>query len=104
MSCVHVLQRVLGVPSRLWHSPDGQGPSDMSIDGGDHALNDFVSHTEAGEHVPRTVFIDPRANGCGLCVRGHGLTAFSPRVADLGKGGRRQRFLTRTQHHRQGDR
>ena len=66
------LQRVLGVPSRLWHSPDGQGPSDMSIDGGDHALNAFVSHTEAGEHVPRTVFIDLGPTGVDYVCAGTG--------------------------------
>ncbi|KAB0374564.1 hypothetical protein FD755_013056 [Muntiacus reevesi] len=37
---------------------DGQMPSDKTIGGGDDSFNTFFSETDAGKHVPRSVFID----------------------------------------------
>ena len=48
--------------------PDGQIPSDKTIGVQDDAFNAFVSHTEAGDHAPRTVFVDLGPTGVD-CVR-----------------------------------
>jgi len=38
--------------------PDGQMPSDKSVDKEDGTFNSFFSETGAGKHVPRAVFVD----------------------------------------------
>ncbi|XP_006888790.1 PREDICTED: tubulin alpha-1A chain-like [Elephantulus edwardii] len=45
---------------RLEHGiqPDGQMPSDKTIEGGDDSFNTFFSEAGAGKHVPRAVFVD----------------------------------------------
>ena len=48
--------------------PDGQIPSDKTIGVQDDAFNAFVSQTEAGDHAPRTVFVDLGPTGVD-CVR-----------------------------------
>lgn len=38
--------------------PDGQMPSDKTIDKEDDSFNTFFSESDSGKHVPRAVFID----------------------------------------------
>lgn len=63
---IHVGQAGLQVGNACWElcclehgiQPDGQMPSDKTIDGSDDAFNTFFSETGASKHVPRTVFVD----------------------------------------------
>ena len=52
----------------------GQMPGDRTIGGEDDALNNFVSATGAGVHVPCAVRRS-RADGCSVCVHWHVPTA-----------------------------
>ncbi|XP_008837629.1 tubulin alpha chain-like [Nannospalax galili] len=63
---VHVGQAGVQIGNACWAlyclehgiQPDGQMPSDKTIEGGDDSFNTFFSETGAGKHVPRAVFVD----------------------------------------------
>ncbi|XP_041368592.1 tubulin alpha-2/alpha-4 chain-like isoform X1 [Gigantopelta aegis] len=63
---IHVGQAGVQIGNACWElyclehgiQPDGQMPSDKTIEGGDDSFNTFFSETGAGKHVPRAVFVD----------------------------------------------
>uniref|UniRef100_UPI00358F8548 tubulin alpha chain, testis-specific-like n=1 Tax=Myxine glutinosa TaxID=7769 RepID=UPI00358F8548 len=63
---IHLGQAGVQVGNSCWElyclehgiHPDGQMSSDKSIGSGDHSYNTFFTETDAGKHVPRTIFVD----------------------------------------------
>ena len=63
---VHVGQAGVQMGSACWQlyclehgiQPDGQMPSEKTVEGGDDSFLTFFRETGAGKHVPRTVFVD----------------------------------------------
>ncbi|KAL4825349.1 hypothetical protein H8958_021797 [Nasalis larvatus] len=63
---IHVGQAGVQIGNACWElyclehgiQPDGQMPSDKTIEGGDDSFNTFFSETGAGKHVPQAVFVD----------------------------------------------
>lgn len=71
---VHIGQAGVQIGNACWElyclehgiQPDGQMPSDKSIDGGDDSFNTFFSETGAGKHVPRAVMVDLEPTVVGM--------------------------------------
>ncbi|KAJ6833308.1 tubulin alpha chain-like [Iris pallida] len=63
---IHIGQADIQVGNACWElycleqgiQPEGQMPSDKTIDSGDDAFNTFFSKTGTGKHVPRAIFLD----------------------------------------------
>lgn len=71
---IHVGQAGVQIGNACWElyclehgiQPDGQMPSDKTIEGGD--ANTFFSETGAGKHVPRAVFVDLEPTVVGTLI------------------------------------
>uniref|UniRef100_A0A8C9P568 Uncharacterized protein n=1 Tax=Spermophilus dauricus TaxID=99837 RepID=A0A8C9P568_SPEDA len=63
---IHVGQAGVQMGNACWElyclehniQPDGTVPSNKTLGSGDDSFNTFFNETEAGKHVPRTVFVD----------------------------------------------
>uniref|UniRef100_UPI00358E82AE tubulin alpha chain, testis-specific-like n=1 Tax=Myxine glutinosa TaxID=7769 RepID=UPI00358E82AE len=64
--CIHLGQAGVQIGNSCWElyclehgiHPDGQMSGDKTIGSGDASYNTFFTETDAGKHVPRTIFVD----------------------------------------------
>ena len=72
---VHVGQAGVQMGNSCWElyclehgiQPDGQMPSDKTLNKADDSFNTFFSETGTGKHVPRAVFADLEPTVVGNC-------------------------------------